>query len=193
MPFEQPQLEKPLEIGKEQQQEFLQNEIDKNVRTAERLIEIDQERKDHRLNPLFEIDYSRQYIKDLIPHRPPEDQKLTEKDLHRIENQILGLNFEVADQILQPKPKKMAVREDPDSLRKIYAELGRGGQLFTDIQEKRPEDIQTILKHLLVKGRGIPEEKIKPEQLKQLADSIGNARGSLRRKGEALERYFGKR
>lgn len=177
-------------MEKESEQEFLRNEIDRTSRIAREFMGIDQERQNRRLNPLFGLDYSRQYIKDLIPTRPSEDQKLTKDDLRRTENKVLGFTLEVADQILQPKPKRMNVREDLESLKQVYSTLRRGEQLYMDTQKNRPEDIQTILRQMLIEGKSIPEEKIKPEQIRQLEGSIGNARGGIGKRIETLERYF---
>lgn len=175
---------------KDSEQELLRNEIDRTAGITRRFMAIDRERQDRRLDPLFGPDYSQQYVKDLIPIRHPEDQKLTKEDLRRTENKVLGFTLEVADQILQPKPKKMNVREDPESLKQVYTTLKRGEQLFMDMQEKRPEDIQEILKKILIERKGITEEKIKPEQIRQLEGSIGSARGGVGKRIEALERYF---
>lgn len=188
--FQEGKVESLTESRKKQQQEFLRNEIKRTSRIAGELLRISDERKNYRLNPLFELNYSREYIKSFIPIQPPEDKDITEEDLKNTENQVLGLSFEVSDQILQPKPKKETLREDANSLKQIYEILIKGGKLFREVQEKRPEDVQNVLKRILTEGRGVPEEKIKPEQIKQLAASLGNSRGLIRRRIESLEAYF---
>jgi len=192
MSFEQEKKIGDSESKTEREQEFLRNELNRVAGIAGAILKIDQERKDYRLDPLFELDCSQQYFKDFIPTHPSEDQKITKENLRQIENQVLGLVFEVSEQILQPKSKKEGVRENPDSLRHVYTVLGRGEQLFADVQEKRPEDVQTILERILIEGRGISKEKINSEQIKQLVASIANARIKLQRLIKSLEGYFGR-
>ena len=191
-PEEEPVTEKETESEKDPEQEFLRNKINLVSGIFRSFRFIDNERKRHRLDPFFELDYSKQYIKELIPVRYPEDQKLTREDLHKTENKVLELTLEIADQILQPKPMKTSVRENPELLKQIYLPLKKGEQLLMNMQEERPQEVQELFKKILIEHKGISKEKIKPEQIKQLADSIRNAYGFIYRKGKALENYFKK-
>jgi len=151
---------------------------------------IDNERKRHHLSPLFEFDYSQGYIKELAPVRYPEEQKLTEKDLHEAENKALELILEIADQILKHEPKGKNEREDPESLRQIYQGLQKAKLLAMNMQKQRPQETEALFIKILTERRGIPEENISPEQIKQLADSIDRARDFVYKKDEGLKKVF---
>ena len=58
-----------------------------------------------------------------------------------------------------------------------------------NMQEKRPQEVQELFKKILIERKGIPEEKIKPEQIKQLADSIGKAYDFIYKRGRILGNY----
>jgi len=194
-PEEEPAVEGPkTESEKDPEQESLRTEINRVNGIFGVFRFIDQERKKHRLDPLFELDYSSQYIKDLIPVHYPEDQKLTQKELQQTENKVLALTLEVADQILKkrelPKPARNSVRENPVLLQEISSILRKGELLSMNMQKERPQEVQELFKKILIERKGILKEEIKPEHFKQLADSIGSAASFISRKEKALGGYF---
>ena len=56
--------------------ERIRDEIEINSRLAESVIRIGEERDGQRLDPLFELDPKKAYIRDLLPEKPVEGQVL---------------------------------------------------------------------------------------------------------------------
>lgn len=187
------EIEQKMESQKDPEQEFLRDKINRVNGIFRVFSLIDTQRKKRSLDPLFELDYSDEYIKGLVPTRYPEDQKLTEKDLHQTENKVLALTLEVADQILQKrelsKITSRSMREDPKLLEQLCLILEKAELLPMNMQKQRPKEVQDLFKKILIERKGIPEENIKPEQIKQLTDSIGNAHDFIYIEEKILEKH----
>jgi len=188
--METPPSAPPPKESKTPEEILLQAEISRAERIYANLFKINQDRENRNLNQLFNLSpREKPYLKEFIPTKPHEDEKITQEEVEIIQNKTMALIFETALQIKEPKPIPKRVDEDPESLMAIWQVINVGERYSQEIQKARPEAIEKTLTDLLLKSRRINKEKLSDAEMKKIFDTLPQAKYFLRKKMELLKNY----
>ncbi len=185
-----------IEIGKElpKDPEVLRNNIERIAGVANKFFQIEDERKAGRYEPYFDLSpKERPYIREFVPSALPENVEPQLEDLEKAENKFLALSLEVGAQIVEYRPRGGAVREDTDSLKRLFQTLGLAENMRQRLAQERPADADKTIRELLIKSRRKVEGKeISDGEVREFAMAIQKARGRLGKNIQMLERYSGR-
>ena len=194
MPSEQsvPEQERMPELS--QDQELIRADIKRTESQVDALFKISSERESYRYEPYFTLSpQERPYVREFFPRSLPKNISLKPENLWDTQDKTLALFMEASAQISEYQPPRgSGVREDTESLEKLYRILGAGEMLREKLAEERPGDVDKVMREVLVKSGRVKEDKLTGEDLKQFSSVINSARGRLGRSIEALRSYSGR-
>ncbi len=150
---------------------------------------IDNDRKYRKLDKIYNLEQERELITELMPDKFDNDSPVNIEEVNNAEDKALGLAIVTASQLLKQKEKSISINENSSSLVQLIRQLGKSSQLLEKLNNTRPDDVELIIKKILL-ARGIKEEAVTERHIEELKDTVLQARKLLIRKDKALKGYL---
>lgn len=183
----------PKSSDNPQEQDEDQEELLKRAKEASSLgrsfMVIDDDRKYRKLNEIYNLEQERELVTKFMPNKFDNDSPVNIEEVNNAEDKALGLAIVTASQLLKQKEKPISINENSSSLVQLIRQLGKSSQLLEKLNNTRPDDVELIMKKILL-AKGIKEEAITERHIEELKDTLLQARKLLIRKDKALKGYL---